>query len=74
MHGVSLIQFLSLKTVNEPVLTSSTSPTIGKKNADVSCEQNHSRDSLLENKDVKNKHVRVPENMCQGQDMLIYVV
>lgn len=32
------------------------------KNVNLSCQQNHSRDILLENKNVKDKHLRVPEN------------
>lgn len=38
-----------------------------KNNVDLFCQQNHSRDSLLENKNIKDKHVRIPENSCQGQ-------
>lgn len=40
-----------------------------EKHIDLSYQQNHSRHILLENKNVRDKHVKVPENSCQSQDM-----
>lgn len=44
-------------------------PLKGEKNVDLSYQQNHSRDILLENTNIKDKYVRAPENSCEGQGM-----